>query len=297
MSHAESAKFSGVPCRHLAPIRIIEDGPVRSIIEVLLKHGNSRVCMHYKLPKTGTEIEVHLRVYWNEKDTVLKLAVPVNGMSQKYLGQVAYGRQQLPDNGNESVCQKWSAVVSQNENKALTCINSGTYASDFNSGLLRMTLLRSPAYAGHPDGEGKFDIPDRFIERIDQGFREFQFWFNAGTPRERLDAIETESLIKNERPFVLSYFPSGTGQKPKPTILLSDKAIQASAVKKAESGNDIIVRLFEPTGKKRNTILSMPVFSIKTKVVLEPFEIKTLRINPRTKKITQVNLIEQQNPK
>jgi len=294
MSHTESATFSGAQCRHLAPIRIIEDGPVRSIIEVFFKYRNSRVCMQYKLPKTGTEIEVHLRVYWNEKDTVLKMAVPVKGTSQKYLGQVAYGRQRLPDNGNESVCQKWSAVVSEKENKALTCINNGTYASDFRPGLLRLTLLRSPAYAGHPDAEGKFDIPnDRFIERMDQGFREFGFWFNAGPLGERLDAIETESLVKNERPFVLSYFPSGSGPRPKPTILLSDNVIQVTAVKKAESGDDIIVRLFEPTGKQRNATLSMPVFSIKTKVSLAPFEIKTLRVNPRTKKITQVNLIEQ----
>lgn len=294
MSDVESATFCGAQRRHLAPVRVIEDGPVRSIIEALFTYGNSRVCMQYKLPKTGTEIEVNLRVYWNEKDTVLKLAVPVKGTFHKYLGQVAYGRQCLPDNGNESVCQKWSAVVSENDKMALTCINNGIYASDFSPGLLRMTLLRSPAYAGHPDAKGKFDIPDdRFIERVDQGFREFQFWFNAGTLDERLDAVETEALVKNERPFALSYFPPGTGQMPKPTVVLNDAVIQVAAVKKAESGNDIIIRLFEPTGKKRNAILSMPVFSIKTKVSLSPFEIKTLRVNPRTKKITQVNLIEQ----
>lgn len=293
MSPTESAEFSGVRCRRLAAVRIVEDGPVRSIVEALFKHGNSRVCMQYKLPGKGTEIEIDLRVYWNEKDRILKLALPVKGKSQKYIGQVAYGRQQLPDNGNESVSQKWSAVISEKENKAITCINNGTYASDFLPGLLRMTLLRSPAYAGHPDSEGRIDIPnDRFTERMDQGFREFKFWLNAGTPGERLDAVETESLMKNERPFVLSFFPSGRGRKPRPIIEVGNNVIQAAAIKKAESGNDIIVRLFEPTGKRTTTTLSIPVIAKKVKLTLESFEIRTLRINLRKKQIADVDLLE-----
>jgi alpha-mannosidase len=293
MSQIESAKFSGVDCHRLDSVRVIEDGPVRSIAEAVFKYGDSCICMQYKMPKIGTEIEVHIRVQWNEKNKVLKLAVPVKGGAQKYLGQVAYGRQQLPSNGIEAVSQTWSAVVSEKDNKAFTCINNGTYSSDFNSGLLRMTLLRSPAYSGHPDFEGNLILPnDRYTERIDQGFREFKFWFNAGNLNERLDAIETESLFKNQQPFTLSFFPSGKGHKPKPLASLSNDTIQITAIKKAESGDDIIIRLFEPTGQKRSTTLSMPVISKKMNLTLMPFEIKTLRINLRTKKVTSVDLIE-----
>jgi alpha-mannosidase len=293
MSPIESAKFSAVCCRRLDSVRVIEDGPVRSIVETVFKYGHSRICMQYKLPKTGTEMEVDIRVDWNEKDTVLKLAVPIKGRSLSYLGQVAYGRQPLPVNGNEAVSQNWSAVISQKENKAFTCINNGTYSSDFKSGLLRLTLLRSPAYSGHPDFKGKLVLPqNRYIERIDQGHREFKFWFNAGRLHERLDAVDTESLVKNQPPFSLSFFPSGKGNPPKPLVLISDDTIQITVVKKAESGSDIILRLFEPTGKIRRAVLSMPVISKKIKLTLMPFEIRTLRVNPQTKKVTQVNLIE-----
>jgi alpha-mannosidase len=74
--------------------------------------------------------------------------------------------------------------------------------------------------------------------------------------------------------------------------LISDNTIQVTTVKKTESGNDIIIRLFEPTGKKRNALLSMPVISKKIKITMMPFEIRTLRVNLQTKKVTQVNLIE-----
>lgn len=293
MSQIESAQFSGVFCDRLDSVRVVEDGPVRSTVEVVFKYGNSFVCQQYKLPRIGTEIEVNIRVQWNEKDKVLKLAVPVKGKSQKYLGQVAYGRQQLPVGGDEAVMHKWSAVVSEKDNKAFTCINSGTYSSDFNSGLLRMTLLRSPLFSGHPDFNGELPVlGKRYTERIDQGFREFKFWFNAGKVSDRMDVIDTESLVKNQQPFALSFFPSGKGQKPKPLALLSDDVIQVTAIKKAESSNDVIMRLFEPTGQKRSATLSMPVISKKIKITLTPFEIRTLRINLRTKKVTQVDLIE-----
>jgi alpha-mannosidase len=293
MSPIESAEFAGACCRRLESVRVVEDGPVRSVVESVFKYGNSRICMQYKLPKSGTEIEIDICVHWNENDTLLKLSVPVKGRSQHYLGQVAYGRQQLPVNGNEAVSQNWSAVISEKQNKAFTCINNGTYSSDFNSGLLRLTLLRSPAYSGHPDFEGNFFLAqNRHIKRIDQGQREFKFWFNAGKLNERLDAIDTESLIKNQQPFTLSFSPAGKGRKPKPIILLNDNTIQVTTVKKTEFGNDIIIRLFEPTGKKRHTVLSMPVISKKIKLILKPFEIRTLRVNLRTKSITQVNLIE-----
>ncbi|MCK5463584.1 MAG: hypothetical protein KAI95_11235, partial [Bacteroidales bacterium] len=70
------------------------------------------------------------RVFWNEKDKMLKLSLPVQMETQKVLGQVAYGVQELPVDGTESVAQKWIAVV-LDEEKALSVLNNGTYACDF----------------------------------------------------------------------------------------------------------------------------------------------------------------------
>lgn len=60
-----------------------------------------------------------------------------------YLGQTAYGMQELPVNGDEAVAQKWVGVVSEKKNLMVTCINDGTYGSDFSADGLRLTLLRS----------------------------------------------------------------------------------------------------------------------------------------------------------
>lgn len=293
MTAARAAKFSAVKKPKPAPVRVIEDGPARTVVEALFEYGDSFVCQRYALPKIGSEMQVHTRVYWNEKDRMLKLSIPTLAGRYEYLGQVAYGTGELPCNGNEAVAQKWVAAVNRKKDLALTCINDGIYGSDFSKDGLRLTLLRSPAYSCHPQ-KGRLLTPvnDRFTPRIDQGERNFEFWFNAGKVKNRLESIDREALAKNEKPFALSFFPSGKGKKPKPLAILSDNVVQITALKKAQTNNDLIIRLFEPTGKNRKTTLSLPFARKKINLALKPFEIKTLRFNPRTGKTAETDLLE-----
>jgi len=288
----KGSQVSGITSNLASSVRIVEDGAVRAIIESVLGYGNSIIYQRYKLPKKGTEIEIEMRVHWNEKDKMLKLAIPTPFKNSRYIGQVAYGVAELPSNGNEAVAQKWVAVVSDDADMALTCANEGTYGSDFLGGELRLSLLRSAAYSADPVPSGPMVSQDRYVPRIDQGERFFRFWLNGGRRASRMLHIDREALVKNEKPFVLACFPPGSGKKQKPFILVSDEAVEIAAVKKAEDSEDLIVRLFEPTGKGRTTILSLPWASVKKKVSLSPFEIKTLRFSPKTRRFAEVNLLE-----
>jgi alpha-mannosidase len=292
MSREDGTRFSGATARTLPSVRVVEDGPVRAVVEAVLSFGDSFICQRYKLPKDGTEIELEVRVHWNEKNRCLKLSVPVKGKSCEYLGQVAYGIAPLFDDGTECVAQKWTAAVCRDTDQAVTFINEGTYGSDFSRDGVRLTLLRSPAYSGHPFFKRPIVRQDRYLPRIDQGERVFRFWINAGPVRSRLNVVDREALTRNEKPFALSFYPPGIGRKPKAGPRLSDAVVQLTCLKRAESGNDLIVRLHEPTGRKRTTTLSLPFIPFKTRVTLNPFEIRTLRINPRTPKAREVNLLE-----
>jgi alpha-mannosidase len=301
MSKEAGARFSGLEAGRVDSVRIIEDGPVRSVIEAVFSYGDSFICQRYKLPKSGTEIEVETRVYWNEKNRMLKLSVPTIGQGCKYLGQVAYGVGELPSDGKEAVAQKWVAVISKSRNLALTCINNGIYGSDFSRKGLRLTLLRSPAYACGPPMEQPTSSPfidqGRFSPRIDQGERVFRFWFNAGKISQRLKLIDREALTKNEEPFALSFFPQGQGTKPKALAVLSDEVVQITTIKRAEKNNRLIIRLYEPTGKSRTTFLSLPCIRTKIKVDIGGFEIKTLKVNLKTGHIIETGLLERTNVK
>jgi alpha-mannosidase len=289
----EGSLRSGVEGTVIPSVRVIEDGPVRSVVEAVLAYGHSCIHQQYKLPKAGTEVEVEVRVLWNEKDRMLKLSIPTKMTGAGFFGQVAYGRAKLENDGSEMVAQKWVAAVSRSENKALTCINDGIYGSDMRDGELRLSLLRSPAYSGHPI-QGRLCLDqDRHIPRIDQGERIFRFWLNAGKAAARLNAIDREALAKNERPFALSFFPPCRGRRPKPSVLLSDRAVQVAALKPSEQGGDCIIRLFEPTGRKRTIEMTLPFLPARKKVSLAPYEVKTFRLDPKTRRCIETNLLEE----
>ncbi|MBN1902425.1 alpha-mannosidase [Candidatus Sumerlaeota bacterium] len=292
MDRKTGAIFSGVK-KPIPSVRVVEDGETRTIVEAVLSCKNSQACIRYKLPKQGTEIEIELRVYWNEKDKVLKLSIPTALRDPRYLGQVAYGVEELKTNGDEMVSQKWVAAVSDKDNLALTLINDGIYGSDFSQNSVRLTLLRSPAYSGHPiGGREHIVMQDRFTPRIDQGERIYRFWMNAGSIRERLNKIDCEALYKNEKPFVLAFYPDGRGERALPGPRLQKGVIQMTAMKKAEDKQGLVLRFFNPTGKLREDILLIPFLSIRKKIRLSGFEIKTFRINLKTKRIMETNLLE-----
>lgn len=288
--HRLTGHFTGADLPALEPLHVIEDGPARTVVEALFHYGSSFICQRYKLPKVGTEIELEITVQWNEKDRMLKLRVPSPGAEDEtYIGQVAYGVADLPADGTEAVAQKWTGLVSRKNNLALTVINDGIYGSDFSDKGWRLTLLRSPAYAAE-------DLPQearqRYVPRQDQGRRTFRLWFNAGKVNTRLNAVDREALVRNEKPEALSFFPSGQGRPAKPFATLSDGVIQIAAIKPAEKGPDYVIRLFEPTGRRRTTTLNLPLLKKRLKLTFGAFELKTLRINPTTGKHCETDLLE-----
>lgn len=293
MSPERCAAFSGLSSgKTLPPVRIIEDGPVRTVVEVCLAFADSAMCLQYVLPRRGTGIEVKIRVFWAEKNRMLKLSIPTPWETGTYMGQVAYGRQVLPANGDEAVSQKWNAVVSEDGTHTLICINSGSYGSDFCAGEWRLTLLRSPAYSGHPIKDRPVVPEDRFIPRQDQGERLFSLYLTGGAAKPALEAVERLALSRNEVPMALSFFPGGSGSLPVPGVVLDDTAVVLTAFKQAENGDGVIMRLFEPTGQDRQVQITLPALKLSRNVLLGPFEIKTFRLDVQHGVLLETDLME-----
>jgi alpha-mannosidase len=175
----------------------------------------------------------------------------------------------------------------------LTLINDGSYGFDVAGATLRPTLLRSPAYAGHPvDAVTPIVRQDRFEPRVDQGEHEFQFWLNAGPAVERLERVPREAANKQDGPLVLNVFPSGRGRAALPGLTLSDDVVQVTACKISEDSRALIVRLFEPTGAARSATLRVPALSAEADLTLGAFEIRTLSINLATGCVADADLME-----
>jgi alpha-mannosidase len=290
LSPEESAWLAGLKTSSFEPVRVIEDGAVRMVVEALFGFHRSHLCLRYKLPKHGSEIEIEARVHWNEKDRMLKLSLPFAGANSHPVGQVAFGAEALVSDGREAVAQKW--VVLESADRTLSVVNDRTYGLDFSDNTLRLTLLRSPAYAAHPIYDRPLLPEDRYSPRQDQGERIFHFWLQGGNPADRREKIDREALAHNEIPMALSFFPSGMGETTAPLARLSDPVIQMTAVKKAEDGDGLILRLFEPTGQPRTTTLELPFAGASTEVHLNGFEVRTLHFDLASKQFKAVSLVE-----
>ncbi|MBQ0125275.1 MAG: alpha-mannosidase [Clostridiales bacterium] len=298
MKEKDAAHFSGIISRDIPhSVRIIEDGDVRTIVEAVFSYANSYIARRYVLPKNGTSFTVCEKVYWNEKMTMLKLALPtISG--DTFLGQTAYGSETLLCNGDEMVSQKWNLI--SDGVSALSVINSSTYGSDYDGKELRITLLRSPGYSA---GKSDFSVrkeyimeQDRFSPFIDQGEHDYTFVINAGDSERRIEKIEREACAFAEAPMALSFFPIGCDADKentiKPFAVLSDDVITLAVFKKAEKSDKSIIRLFNPTGTTRKTVLSLPAIDFKGEFELSAFEIKTVSIDLSTKEVHEVDLME-----
>ena len=93
---------------------------------------------------------------------------------------------------------------------------------------------------------------------------------------------------------VLSFFPPGpraeSDSVAEPLVVLEDEVVQMSALKQAEDGDGLIVRLFEPTGEARSTRLVVPSLNNKKRIRLKRFQINTWRLTEAT--ATETDLLE-----
>jgi alpha-mannosidase len=277
--------------------RVIEEGESRSVVEALFSYGSSSLVLRYRVPAKGDWFEVEVELRWAERDRMLKLSLPTPFKAASYLGQTAYGREELAA-GREVVAQSWTAVVDGAGGRALSVLNAGSYGSDYADGEARLSLLRSPAYAAHPIEDRPIVAADRRLPRIDQGERHFLFRIQGGDAGERLAAVEREALEFNEAPFALSFFPPGLGEASKPLAVIGgDGSVVMCAFKRAESGARYVARLFEPTGRPRTARLELPALGIGRDLEFGPFEIKTLLIDPAAGSIEEGGMLDELGPR
>lgn len=257
-------------------VRIVENGPVRMIVEAEFVWENSRIIQSYLLPKAGTAFEIEQHIIWNQADCILKLAVPTT-VEGKYIGQGVFGCGELPMDGTECVSQKWCGMFAAD--RALTVANTGVYGSHFADNTMFLSLLRSPAYAGHPIEERKLVHEERFIRRMDQGEHKVRFAVCGGLADQRRRLVDFEAQVLNETPVIFSAFPSGEGELPKQSVVLSDPDVQLSAMYFDEEKQCYILRLWNTQAERRTVTVGLPLWGVEEAVSFEPFRFRTFAVS------------------
>ena len=260
----------------LPAVRIVEDGPIRTVVEALFCWNRSVLVQTYRLPKCGTKIEIEQRIFWNERDEIMKLEIPTTITEGRYLGQGMYAYSELPQDGTECVSQRWCGIFDR-EN-GVTVVNSGTYGSHCKDGTMYLSLLRAPAYSAHPIEDRPLLDTTRFIPRVDQGEHVYTFVLCAGNAAERLERINMEAQQFNEAPYALNVFPSGFGKEPSTFFVLSDPTVLITAKYRDPNSGQLILRLWNPTEVEKTIQVSSAVLGCSVQLTLPAFRFQTYTV-------------------
>lgn len=253
------------------PVRIVEDGPIRTVVEAEFVWNRSTLIQTYRLPKQGTQWELEQRILWNEQDYMVKLEIPTRLSEGAYWGQNMFGADRLFTDGTECVSQKWCGIF--DEALGLTVINDGIYGSHYEAGKMYLSLIRSAAYCAHPILDRELLDESRFIPRISQGEHVFRFRICGGAAEERMEQVDTQAQIFNEQPWALNVFPGGEGKKTDSFVTISNPAVQISAMYREEE--KLVLRLWNSHSKKVSAVVEFPGLSVRDEVALPAWRFQT----------------------
>jgi alpha-mannosidase len=206
--------------------------------------------------------------------------------------EIPYGYLVRKAVGEEDPGQRWVDLSGDRAGNryGLTIINDAKYGYSVLGNDLRVSIARGAVYAQH--FPRKVDPTGEYIWQ-DQGEQTFRMllmphagtWQNAGVVRKAEEFTAPVPVI---------YQGIHGGTRPLAASYLSVDApdVVVSVVKKAEVGNDIIIRAYETEGRSVHATLDIGFMKRRWSGDFRPLEIKTLRVPMAGGEIREVNVLE-----
>jgi alpha-mannosidase len=269
-----SAEFATeiVGCREkIAPMRVIEDGPIRSVVEGIYAYNRSFAVVKYMLPKKSGEITINIKLFNMEHRTMMKIELPTALTDAIYKGKTAFGIDELDRDGKEVVAHDY--VYAEQAERVMVVINKGTYGSSFFKGTISPTLLRSAAYCAHPLGDKVILPQDRYMPHMDIGERDFCFTIVAG---EKIleDIGKTNEFVQNS-PLAVCYYPLNKVRNAKGIFSVDNPNIVISSIYKKAGIKGTIYRIYNAVESVEKVTLCFGVENEQLVDSFKPFEVKT----------------------
>jgi len=272
---------------------VVEQGPLRGRIRAHYRYSASRMTVDYLLYAAARDVELRVSLDWHEHQKMLKFAFPVDVQQSKATYEIADGAMQRDTSGDENPGQRWIDVTGDRNGDTfgLALVNDAKYGYSVNGSEMRMSVARSAVFAHHEPRKLEAGVDYQWMDQGEQNFR-IQLVPHAGT-WQTADLARTAEKLVTEIPVIYQGIHPGTRPASGSFLEVDAKDVVVSAIKQAEDGSDTIVRAYETAGMKARVRLEMRFAHATWTGDLGPFEIKTLRVNSKTGKVTEVNALEE----
>lgn len=276
-----------------ARILVLETGPLRTVIRVISKYGDSELAIDWTLYTGARQLQANVTLDWHEQLKMIKFSFPADVETPSATYETPYGNIVRGTNGNEDPGQRWIDLTGNRRGSVygLTVLNDAKYGYSVKDNDLRISVVRSSPFAHHVP---KVLDPNSQHIWMDQGIQTFRMllvphadtWKNVNIPRIAEEFISPSLAI---------YQGIHRGTMPKAGSFLSVNSdnIIVSAIKQSENGDDIILRCVETLGQPVFASISLPFANKGWTGDFRPYEIKTLKYFRQSGGLKVVSLLEE----
>lgn len=231
-------------------IEIEEAGPVRVSLKITRETEGSEITQRIRLTMGDSEqrVDVVNVINWSTRNTLLKASFPFfvsNNLATYDLAIGTIKRNNNTENLYEVPGQQWADITHHDGSYGVSILNDGKYGWDKPAdSLLRLTLLHCPKgnkqnYQTYQD-IGKHHFTYSFYGHKNK-WNHSSVW-QAASLNQPLVAFQTNAH-------------NGNLGKSFSMATVSTRQVAIRALKKAENGNSIVVRLQELTGEKIENVM------------------------------------------
>jgi len=218
--------------------RWIAGGPVRQGILQEFKIGSSKISQKVYLGADSKRLDFETSVNWQESHKMLRVSFEVNIYSDRASYEIQYGQVQRNTHRNtsydmakfEAAGHRFADLSDKDYGAAL--LNDCKYGYKIYNNIIDLNLLRSPI------------LPD---PQADRGNHQFTYSFLPHTGDLASSSVLSEAAQLNQPPAV---FPGVDGSDTKFPVSLDSEGAVLEVIKKAEKDGSMIVRLYEPHGRR-----------------------------------------------
>jgi alpha-mannosidase len=280
------------------PIRLIEDGDLQTVVEVLLVCGMSAINRHYVINHVDGRMQIRDRIFYNHKDHMLKLHIPLNFKPTQSRSEACYSvtTRQPTEGYVEQLNKRWVAAEADN-GEFVAVLNDASNAHNLTQDALAINVLRSPAYTSFIIQKDDPYNDHRFAPRQDQGEHERRYELVWGQQQLSERALTQDAMLLNAEPYACVYYPNGENASASPKnsrLHLTPNNVQITTIKKAHDSNALIIRLQELDGMKTKAKLYLDQAE-PIQINVDAYSLRTIKIKRHGNEriVCHCNLVEE----
>ncbi|MCY0899334.1 MAG: alpha-mannosidase [Firmicutes bacterium] len=267
-----------------AGFEVVSLGPIAAVIRGRWRYCHSTIEQDLIAYRDSRRVDFRTRVSWHEQHQLLKVAFPVTVRSRRATYQIQFGHIERPTHRNTSwdaarfevVGHQWADLSEYGFGVSL--LNDGKYGYDIAENVMRLSLIKSATYPDYAADQGEHEFTYAILPHAGD-------LVAAGTVAEAWDLNQPLWAAVGRR----------LNGNPAPIRVEGDH-VHVAAIKKAEDGEAVVVRVYEYGGGRAEARIMSdrgirewrlcdlrerplgPVRRDACHVELKPFEIATVLV-------------------